>query len=67
MCKSVKILKLEKYLFQGSKYSEVTQFSDISSSFLLKSLAIFEMSYLYKSWELNSACHRDGSARFIDL
>jgi hypothetical protein len=64
--KSAKILKLGKYLFQGSKYGYVTQFPDlVSSSFLLKPLATFEMPYLLKSWKLNYACHSDRSTLFV--
>jgi hypothetical protein len=45
----------------------VTQFSDlgISSSFLLKPLATFEISYLLKSWKLDYACHSDQSTMFV--
>jgi hypothetical protein len=66
VCKSVKIRKLGKYLFQGTKYSYVTQFPDKSSSFLLKPLAIFEIPYLLPSWDLVCACQPHQSARFID-
>jgi hypothetical protein len=30
VCKSVKILELEKYLFQGSKQSYMNQFPDLA-------------------------------------
>jgi hypothetical protein len=29
-------------------------------------LAIFEMSYLHESWELDCACHPDDIVRFVD-
>jgi hypothetical protein len=66
VCKFAKILKLGKYLFQGSKYGEVTQFPDfgISSNFLLKPLATFEIRYLLESWRLDYACHSDPSTMF---
>jgi hypothetical protein len=46
----------------------VTQFPDfgISSSFLFKPLATFEMSYLLESWKLNYAHHSDRSTMFVD-
>jgi hypothetical protein len=45
----------------------VTQFPnlEISSSFLLKPLATFEMSYLLESWKLNNACHSIRITMFV--
>jgi hypothetical protein len=37
----------------------------ISSSFLLKPLATFEMPYLLESWKLDYACHSDRSTIFV--
>jgi hypothetical protein len=54
-------------MFEGSKYSKVTQFLDLEifSSFLLKPLAMFEIPYLLESWMLGCACHSDQSAMFV--
>jgi hypothetical protein len=44
-------------VFVSSVQTELSQFpNEFSSRFLFKQLAIFEMSYLLKSWEIDCAC-----------